>query len=738
MVKRSLKEVDEDNVEDNGGEDNNDSSSSSSKTASKPKRVKKETIKSAEGKKTAEAAKKASSAKEGKAKAAPKKVAVKKEAAAPKKAAVPKKQKEYTKMAKLEEARTSFKWWEAAELPEGMNWRQLEQPGILFPDSYEPHGKPLIYDGKALVLPPHIEELASFYAAMPLDGPQLGGPSCAIFQRNFFKDFKEALGEASEIKEFDKCDWSEIRTYLELQKSLKKAATIEEKDRVKSIKDKNSVAKGFCIIDGHLEKMGNFNMEPPSLFRGRGDHPLTGTVKARTYSEQVMLNMSVDAAVPKCDLPGRHWQAVQHDPEVTWLCGWKENVQDANKYVMLSAASSFKGKSDRDKYGKAINLRHCIDKVRKSYKTLLASTDKHDRQLGAAMWVIDVLALRVGGEKNEDEADTVGCCSLRVEHMRFNEDPNSYELELEFLGKDSMQFKQTINFATIEHPSGDVGKDVFRCFKSFCAGKRSSDEILDTLNPTLLNKHLSSLMKDLTAKVFRTFNASITLENELPGDDELRGKTVQEKVTLYNDANRLVAILCNHQKTVSKAQENQLEKLDNNLVNLKNQLEQLKQWLGMVKKGNASKVPIKPDDSKIIEKIAKDVSTATKQKEMATTNEEKVAAVKAVDDAKAAARLDGERKAKVMHMYKTTPTQSSLENRINNWGEKISAAEFKMKAADDNKEVALGTSKINYMDPRISVAWCKRHEIPIDKVFAKALREKFNWAMAVEPDWKFE
>ena len=200
-------------------------------------------------------------------------------------------------------------------------------------------------------------------------------------------------------------------------------------------------------------------------------------------------------------------------------------------------------------------------------------------------------------------------------------------------------------------------------------------------------------MKDLTAKVFRTFNASITLENELPGDDELRGKTVQEKVTLYNDANRLVAILCNHQKTVSKAQENQLEKLDNNLVNLKNQLEQLKQWLGMVKKGNASKVPIKPDDSKIIEKIAKDVSTATKQKEMATTNEEKVAAVKAVDDAKAAARLDGERKAKVMHMYKTTPTQSSLENRINNWGEKISAAEFKMKAADDNKEVAKKTIK---------------------------------------------
>jgi len=37
-----------------------------------------------------------------------------------------------------------------------------------------------------------------------------------------------------------------------------------------------------------------------------------------------------------------------------------------------------------------------------------------------AMWIIDILALRVGGEKDSDkEADTVGCCSLRVEHFTF-------------------------------------------------------------------------------------------------------------------------------------------------------------------------------------------------------------------------------------------------------------------------------------------------------------------------------
>jgi len=54
------------------------------------------------------------------------------------------------------------------------------------------------------------------------------------------------------------------------------------------------------------------------------------------------------------------------------------------------------------------------------------SSDEKDRQLAVATYLIDKLALRVGNEKGEDEADTVGkliliyiigCCSLRVEHI---------------------------------------------------------------------------------------------------------------------------------------------------------------------------------------------------------------------------------------------------------------------------------------------------------------------------------
>lgn len=110
---------------------------------------------------------------------------------------------------------------------------------------------------------------------------------------------------------------------------------------------------------------------------------------------------------------------MQHDNRVTWLASWKENVLNGVKYVMLSASSSFKGKSDKEKYDKAARLKNNIHKIRHDYEQNLTVKDRSARQLATAMWIIDKLALRVGGEKGEDEADTVGCCSLRKEHLKY-------------------------------------------------------------------------------------------------------------------------------------------------------------------------------------------------------------------------------------------------------------------------------------------------------------------------------
>ena len=67
-------------------------------------------------------------------------------------------------------------------------------------------------------------------------------------------------------------------------------------------------------------------------------------------------------------------------------------------------------------------------------------------------------------------------------------------------------------------------------------------------------------MKGLTAKVFRTFNASATFQDQLDSGTPVNG-TVQEKLNAYNHANRMVAILCNHQRAVPKTHDQSMGKM---------------------------------------------------------------------------------------------------------------------------------------------------------------------------------
>lgn len=127
------------------------------------------------------------------------------------------------------------------------------------------------------------------------------------------------------------------------------------------------------------------------------------------------------------------------------------------------------------------------------------------RQRATALYLIDKLALRAGNEKDTDEeADTVGCCSLRVEHITLQE-PNV--VIFDFLGKDSMRYYNEV----------PVDKQVFKNLAIFKRGKKdeqkvTGDLLFDRIDTLKLNDHLKSLMPGLSAKVFRTFNASITFQ----------------------------------------------------------------------------------------------------------------------------------------------------------------------------------------------------------------------------------
>lgn len=207
----------------------------------------------------------------------------------------------------------------------------------------------------------------------------------------------------------------------------------------------------------------------------------------------------------------------------TWLCSYKNDSISASstyKYIFLAANSKFKGQSDRRKYEKARRLKRCIDKIREDYIGKVEDKDLRNKQLGTATYLIDKLALRVGNEKGEDEADTQGCCSLRVEHIETLE---NNEIKLDFLGKDSMRYINTVK----------VIPSIWNNIEMFLKGKKPEEDLFDKIDAQALNDYLKSQMDGLTAKVFRTYNASSTLEQELKKFD-LNGLTLEAKVDRYD------------------------------------------------------------------------------------------------------------------------------------------------------------------------------------------------------------
>lgn len=60
----------------------------------------------------------------------------------------------------------------------------------------------------------------------------------------------------------------------------------------------------MASVDGKEEKVGNFRIEPPALFLGRGEHPLMGKVKKRIWPEDITINIGPKDPVPECPSPG--------------------------------------------------------------------------------------------------------------------------------------------------------------------------------------------------------------------------------------------------------------------------------------------------------------------------------------------------------------------------------------------------------------------------------------------------
>ncbi|KPA73168.1 DNA topoisomerase type IB small subunit [Leptomonas pyrrhocoris] len=75
---------------------------------------------------------------------------------------------------------------------------------------------------------------------------------------------------------------------------------------------------------------------------------------------------------------------------------------------------------------------------------------------------------------------------------------------------------------------------------------------------------------------------------------------------------------------------------------------------------------------------------------------------------------------------------TDIEKTLSRYRERLNREENLIRIKDDNKSVSLGTSKINYIDPRIVCSWAKAQDVPINKIFSSTIIKKFPWAMNAE------
>jgi len=407
---------------------------------------------------------------------------------------------------------------------------ELRHNGILVP-RYEARGFHILLKGRRIDLTPEQEEMAVAWVK------KLGTDYVkdSRFISNFFSDFAAALGVGEKVRPED-FDFSEIQHYVEEERERKLKLTSEEKKALaqarKAQREANKEKYGYAIIDGHRVELANYIAEPSCIFMGRGKHPLRGRWKKGPTEKDILLNLSPDAPMPPGEWKGRVWE-----PDFMWIAKWDDKLGGKEKYIWLADSSPIKQTREIEKFDKANELEAKIPVLGEHIWKNLASEDLKRRKVATVCYLIDALKLRVGDEKDKDEADTVGATTLRPEHISFGADGVT---AFDFLGKDAVRWQKTVRLPA----------QVVANLKEFISTAESS--IFSGVRSEVVSSFLGEVMSGLTAKVFRTYHASKIVRDYLAASKVSKADPEYLKKQVATLANLQAAIACNHKRKLPK------------------------------------------------------------------------------------------------------------------------------------------------------------------------------------------
>jgi DNA topoisomerase I len=435
-------------------------------------------------------------------------------------------------------------------------WQTLEHKGVAFPPEYQPRGITITVRGEKLALNPDQEEIVYSWAKKK-DTHYVQDP---IFQENFLSDLQKLLLKSDNNIMIKDIDFSMAYELADEEREMKE----QEKERYKTLpkEEKKSIAQakkaererlkaiyGKAVVDGIEVDIANWLVEPPGLFMGRGQHPMRGRWKPRVRAQDVTLNLGESALVPE-----GNWKAIIHDHSSTWLATWIESLTGKRKYVWLHDSAALRQENDKAKYDKAKKLAEREGKV---HREVMRRMMKGDGRVATVAYLILKLAMRVGDEKDPEEADTVGASTLRVEHIGFPQINGTQVIEFNFLGKDSVPWQKRL-----EVDSEDT-RALYNNLKKFMQGKKPSDPIFDGINSRKVNAFLQQIMPGLTAKVFRTCIATRVLQLQLSKAKVDKTSLEVQKIYAAKKANLEAAITCNHKKGIDPKNPSARKALEN-------------------------------------------------------------------------------------------------------------------------------------------------------------------------------
>lgn len=578
---------------------------------------------------------------------------------------------------------------------------QLIHNGVVVPELPSPLGLVITIRGEQVALTPKQEEMALAWAR------KQGTPYVkdSTFVRNFMADFSLALDLDSTLSA-DEVDFAPVIRVVEAERAAKARLTKEERKALaaerKARREALREQLGYATVNGERVELANYVVEPSGIFMGRGQHPLRGRWKEGARQRDVTLNLSPDAPRPPGD-----WAEIVWQPESLWVARWPDKLSGKLKYVWLSDTAPIKQEREAQKFDQARELHAHLDTVRAQIERDLQSAvssapsdpDPKRQMLATACYLIDVLCLRVGDEKDPDEADTVGATTLRPEHVTLHPDGTA---EFKFLGKDSVLWHKTLALPevvrqnleklirTARPPNANSNSDQSH-------PTRDKPQIFPDISSRDVNAYLSDILgvPGLTAKVFRTHHATIAVQESLERSGVQASDPEHAKWAAASMANLESAMLCNHTKKEATSWPRSRQRFQERLAKADDRIQ------------------------------ARQAKVETYREALAALRQE----ARAKEDATPPAKRE-----KVQARYEKKIARAAL--RLGKAQEQLQKARLARDKIEVQASVAagkrtwnLGTSLKSYIDPRVYHEWGQQVDYDVlERYYPKKLRRKFAWA----------